>query len=1032
MKFTDIFINRPVLASVVSLLILVLGLRAIGALEVRQYPETKNTVVTVTTPYPGASSDLIKGFITTPLQQAIAEADGIDFMFSRSIQGQSVIEAHMKLNYDSNAALAEIQAKVASRRNVLPPEAENPIIDSTVGDSTSLMYMAFYSETMEVAQINDYLLRVVQPKLQAVSGVAKANLIGDQTFSMRAWLDPERMSALDVTAQDVQDVLRQNNYLAGVGRTKGAYVATNLTITTDATDVETFENLVVRTENGTLVRMRDIAEVELWPETTDSLNWYKGQPAIFIGIDPTPGANPLTVAKDVQALLPEIRAQLPEGLEAHIPYDASEFIQESIDEVFLTLAEAMAIVLFVIFMALGSWRAAIIPAVAVPLSLIGGAFLMLLAGFSINLLTLLALVLAIGLVVDDAIIVVENVHRHIEEGKKRYEAALIAARELALPIIAMTTTIAAVYAPIGFMGGLVGALFTEFAFALAGAVLISGVVALTLSPMLASKVLKDDHNPGPFERGVERFFTKLANGYQHVLHGTLNYVPVTIAFVLIMIGSIYYMFISSQNELAPVEDQSILFFQATGPRQATIDYTKAYGRQIVEAFEEIPEYHESFYLLGMNNEPSSMFGGFKMPKVAERERSQMEVMPDVQQALNANPGFQIAVFPRPTLPGASRGLPLQFVMLSDAEYEELDIIADEIIGRAFQSGQFAFIKKSIEIDRPNTEIIIDRDRAGDLGINMEDLGRSLAGMLGGNYVNYFSMGGRSYKVIPEVERKFRTDVSMLEDYYIRAMNDELVPLSSLVSMENRVEPSMRTQFNQLNSITLEGVMAPGATMGDVIGFLEAQAEELFPRGFTYDYQGDSRQYKQQGSALILTFFMSLLVIYLVLAAQFESWRDPFIILLSVPLTIAGAMVFITLGFATINIYTQVGLITLIGVVAKNGILIVEFANQLQITEGLSRRAAVEKASAIRLRPILMTSVALIVAMVPLLLADGPGSVSRFQIGLVIATGLGIGTFFTLFIVPAVYCLLARDHSHLASQSDDAEVNDDSRPAPAHG
>ncbi|MEX2515694.1 MAG: efflux RND transporter permease subunit, partial [Gammaproteobacteria bacterium] len=494
MKFTDLFINRPVLASVVSLLILVLGLRAIGALEVRQYPETKNTVVTVTTPYPGASSDLIKGFITTPLQQAIAEADGIDFMFSRSIQGQSVIEAHMKLNYDSNAALAEIQAKVASRRNVLPPEAENPIIDSTVGDSTSLMYMAFYSETMDAAQINDYLLRVVQPKLQAVSGVAKANLIGDQTFSMRAWLDPDRMSALDVTAQDVQDVLRQNNYLAGVGRTKGAYVATNLTITTDATDVETFENLVVRTENGTLVRMRDIAKVELWPETTDSLNWYKGKPAIFIGIDPTPGANPLTVAKDVHALLPEIRAQLPEGLEAHIPYDASEFIQESIDEVFLTLAEAMSIVLFVIFMALGSWRAAIVPAVAVPLSLIGGAFLMLLAGFSINLLTLLALVLAIGLVVDDAIIVVENVHRHIEEGKKRYEAALTAARELALPIIAMTTTIAAVYAPIGFMGGLVGALFTEFAFALAGAVLISGVVALTLSPMLASKVLKDDHN----------------------------------------------------------------------------------------------------------------------------------------------------------------------------------------------------------------------------------------------------------------------------------------------------------------------------------------------------------------------------------------------------------------------------------------------------------------------------------------------------------------------------------------------------------
>ncbi len=1030
MKFTDTFIKRPVLASVVSLLILIIGLRAIAGLEVRQYPETRNTVVTITTPYPGASSDLIKGFITTPLQQAIAEADGIDFMISRSLQGQSVIEAHLELNYDPNAAVAEIQAKVASQRNVLPEEAESPIIDSTTGDATALMYHAYYSETMSPPQITDYLLRVVQPKLQALSGVAKAEIIGNKTYAMRIWLDPERMASLGVTAQDVQDVLSENNYLAGIGKTKGAYVSIELTATTDVSEEKNFRNLVVRSEDGTLVRIRDIAETELGAETYDSINWYKGTPAIFIGIEPAPGANPLTVAESVHEQMPEIQSQLPEGLNGLIAYDASVFIDDSIEEVFITLGEAVLIVLLVIYLSLGSLRAAIIPAVAVPLSLIGAAFLMLTLGYSINLLTLLAMVLAIGLVVDDAIIVVENVHRHIEEGKPRLEAALIGARELGLPIIAMTTTIIAVYAPIGFMGGLVGALFTEFAFSLAAAVLISGVVALTLSPMLCSHVLKDDHKPGPFERGVEKFFTALANGYQRLLHNSLNYKPVTLIFGFIVLISIYFMYITSQQELAPVEDQSILFFQAQGPRTATIDYTQTFGRQIQEAFEQIPEYHESFYILGMDGEPAVIFGGFKMSPVAERQRSQMAVMPEVQSALDKNPGFQIAIFPRPTLPGASRGLPVQFVIVTDASYEELNRVADEMLGRALQSGNFMFLDKSIEMDRPMTRVVIDRDRAGDFGISMQDIGRNLAGLLGGNYVNRFSLEGRSYKVIPQVIREFRLNESMLKDYYITAANGEQVPLDSLISFEQTVEPSQRTQFNQLNSLALEGVPTPGNSMGDVISYLEQLAAEVLPKGFTYDYQGEARQYAEQGSALVVTFFLSLLVIYLVLAAQFESWRDPIIILVSVPMTIAGAMGFITLGFATINIYTQVGLITLIGVIAKNGILIVEFANQLQIQKQLAKREAVEQAAAIRLRPILMTSVALIVAMVPLLTAAGPGAVSRFHIGLVVASGLGIGTLFTLFVVPAVYCLMARDHVKRMQDESIARVSDD--PSPAHG
>ena len=1009
MKFTDLYIRRPVLASVVSLLIFVVGLRAITALEVRQYPETQDTVVTVSTAYPGASSDLVKGFITTPLQQAIAEAEGIDFLSSTSTQGSSVIEAHMQLNYPPNAAVAEIQAKVASQRNVLPADAQDPVISSRTGDATALMYLAFYSEAMQSSQINDYLLRVVQPKLQAVPGVAKAALIGDKTFAMRIWLDPRRMAALGVTAQDVAAVLQTNNYLAGIGQARGEYAVIDLAATTDIADEEDFRNLVVRSDGDTLVRLRDVARTELGSEDYETATWYKGKSAIFVGVEQSPGANPLTVAQRVHAAMDEIRTQLPEGLEAHVPYDASAFIQDSIDEVFKTLVEAVAIVLVVIYLSLGSMRAAIVPGVAVPLSLVGAVFLMLLAGFSINLLTLLAMVLAIGLVVDDAIVVVENVHRHIEMGKSRFQAAIDGARELGLPIIAMTTTLVAVYAPIGFMGGLVGTLFTEFAFSLAGAVLISGVVALTLSPMLASKVLKPAGSAGRFEKTVEHFFDWLAAFYLRRLHGALDYLPATILFALAVLGSIYFMFTSSKNELAPTEDQSILFFQAVAPQTASLEYNEIYTREIIEAFESVPEYHESFLLLGFRGDDNVVFGGFKMEQPSQRARSQMQVLPDVQAKLSQIAGFQMAVFPRPSLPGSS-GLPFQFVMLSDAGFQEMDQIADQLIGRGMGGGRFMFLRKAIEFTRPKALLVIDRDRAADLGISMADIGRNLATLLGGNYVNRFSLEGRSYKVIPQAEREFRLTPEMLGDYYLRSASGEQVPLSSLVRFEHSVEPSKRTQFQQLNAITIEGLMAPGVSEGEAMTFMERQAREVFPRGYSFDYTGGTRQYAQQGSALVVTFFMSLLVIYLVLAAQFESWRDPLIILVSVPMSIAGALAFITLDFATINIYTQVGLITLIGLIAKNGILIVEFANQLQIEERLNKREAIERASAIRLRPILMTTVAMLVARIPLLPASGPGAVSRFHIGLVIATGLGIGTLFTLFVVPSVYLILAREHA----------------------
>ncbi len=1007
MSFTDLFIRRPVLASVVSLLILVIGIRALLALEVRQYPQTSDTVVTVSTSYPGADSALVKGFVTTPLQQAIAEADGIDYLSATSVQGSSTIEAHMRLNYDPKAAMAEIQAKVASQRSVLPTEAEDPVIDASTGDPTALMYMAFYSRSMSLSQITDYLLRVVQPQLQALPGVAKAQLIGNKTFAMRIWLNPDRMAALNISATEVEEILRRNNYLSAVGKAKGHYVAINLSATTDVGSVQDFRTLVIATRGNTLIRLEDIAEVELGAEDYDTTTLYKGIPAIFVGIEQAPGQNPLDVAARVHELLPTITAQFPEGLEAHIPYDASVFISDSIAEVFKTLAEAVLIVLLVIYLSLGSLRAALVPAVAVPLSIIGGAFLMLVLGYSINLLTLLAMVLAIGLVVDDAIVVVENVHRHIEEGKGKVEAALLGARELGLPIIAMTTTLIAVYAPIGFTGGLVGTLFSEFAFSLAGAVLISGVVALTLSPMLSSKVLKAGSSTGRFERGVERFFHWLAERYRRILHRTLETPSVTLLFGAVILASIYFMFITTKSELAPTEDQSILFFQAIAPQTATTEYNQLYAREVLDIFESIPEYHESFVLVGFQGDPSTTFGGFKMQPPSQRERSQMQVMPELQGMLQSVAGFQMAAFPRPSLPGAGRGLPFQFVLVSDTDYTELDTLAGQLIGHGMASGNFLFLRKSIEIALPRTTLVIDRQRAGALGVDMREIGRSLALLLGDGYVNRFSLAERSYKVIPQVARPQRLSSAQLEDYYVRAASGELVPLGNLVAFEHQVEPSKRTQFQQLNSIIVEGIMAPGVPLGEALTSLEAGARGILPPNIHWDYVGETRQYTRQGSTLVVTFFLSLLVIYLVLSAQFESWRDPLIILVSVPMSIAGAMAFLTLGFATINIYTQVGLITLIGLITKNGILIVEFANQLQEKSGLSRREAVEQAAAIRLRPVLMTTIAMVVAMLPLLTASGPGAVSRFDIGLVIASGLGIGTLFTLFVVPATYVKLAR-------------------------
>ena len=1010
MNFTSIFVKRPVLASVVSLIILVLGLRSIASLEIREYPETKDTVISITTSYPGASSELIKGFITTPLQQAIAQAEGIDYLFSSSTQGLSSIEAHMRLNYDANAAIAEIQAKVASQSSVLPQEALDPIITSKTGSTTSLIYIAFVSDTMKDIQIADYLLRVVQPRLQSIEGVGQASLLGNSTYAMRIWLKPKRMAALGVSAEDVSAALRRNNYLSSVGKTKGTLVSVEMGATTDVAKEEDFLTLVVGKQNDTLIRLSDIADVELGAEGYESENLYSGKPAVFMTVDQSPDANPLDVAKRVNLAMVDINNNLPEGLESHMPYDASKFISDSINEVGRTLLEAISIVIVVIFLSLGTMRAAFIPAVTVPLSLIGATFIMLAFGFSLNLLTLLAMILAIGLVVDDAIVMVENIHRHIDMGKPRIQAAIDAAKELSLPIIAMTTTLIAVYFPIGFMGGLVGTLFTEFAFSLAAAVLISGIVALTLAPMLSARILKSSESAGRFEKYAEHFFEKLASGYKKTVSPLLSTPSIPVIFGLVVLLSLYPMYLLSKSELAPTEDRNLLIALGTAPQTSTLDFLQQQGKKLSDIFEAMPEYDHSFTLLGLGNDTTKLLGGLKMGHQSTRERTQMEIQPELQQKVASLTGVRTAVVQRPGLPGAGGGLPVQFVVISDADYSQISDVTGELIGKAMQSGNFIFLQKSIEFDRPKYNLMVDKDRAADLGISMEEIGRNLSVYFSEGYVNRFSMQERSYKVIPQVADISRSDIEKLDNIYLKTSSGKKVPISSIVTVSTQVEPAKRTQFQQLNSITIEGLLRPGVTMGDGLAYLEEEAQKSFPKGFKWDHTGSSRQYKQQGSALVLTFFMSLLIIYLVLAAQFESWRDPLIILVSVPLSLASAMAFIMLGVATMNIYTQVGLITLIGLVAKNGILIVEFANQLQITEKLSIRNAVEEAATVRLRPILMTTASMIVAMVPLLLASGPGAVSRFDIGLVIATGLGIGTIFTLYILPAFYLIFARDHS----------------------
>ncbi|HEX7078649.1 MAG TPA: efflux RND transporter permease subunit [Candidatus Eisenbacteria bacterium] len=1005
MRFTDLFIRRPVLAMVVSLVILIAGLQSIRSLSVRQYPRSDIAVVNVTTSYVGANADLVRGFITTPLERVIASADGIDYIESSSAQGVSTITVHLKLNYDTNAALTQIQAKVAQVRNDLPPEAEAPVIELETADNRfAAMYLGFSSKDLDQNQITDYLTRVVQPKLSSIQGVQRADILGARTFAMRVWLKPDKMAARGISPSDVRDALTRNNYLSTLGQTKGSMVSVNLVANTDLQTADEFRRLVVKEAGGDVVRLGDIADVVLGAENYDQDVRFDGQDATFMGVWVLPTANSLEVIRHVREAIPGIRAQLPVGMKVGIPYDSTEYIQSALHEVLKTLTETLLIVVLVIFLFLGSFRAVIIPIVAIPVSLVGAVFLMLVAGFTINLLTLLAIVLSVGLVVDDAIVMVENMERHLREGSSPFRAAIDAARELIGPIIAMTITLAAVYTPVALQGGLTGSLFREFAFTLAGAVLVSGVVALTLSPMMGSKLLRAGDDERGFAGWINHRFDGVREAYKRSLAGTLQYRPVVYALWAVVMFLIVPFYLFSKQELAPNEDQSVVFGVVQAAPNSTIDQTRLYTTAVNDVYQSFPETKNTFQLTF----PTSGFGGMVTKPWGKRKLKTQQLQMAAAAKLSKIPGIRVISLVPPPLPGGGN-FPVDLVIASTAEPEQLVAIANQLVAKAFQSGLFMYADADVKFDQPQTEVVFDRDKVRSQGVEMSEAGRDLSTLLGGNYVNRFSIQGRSYKVIPQVERSQRLTPDQLKDIYVTGTNGRLVPLSTFASLKTTTEPRELKRFQQLNAVRIQGVIPPGVSLDQALRYLEGEARRILPQGTTVDYAGESRQLRTEGSRFLGIFVLSAILIFLVLAAQFESFRDPFVILAgSAPLAIAGALLFSFLGFTTLNIYSQVGLITLVGLVAKNGILIVQFANHLRET-GREKLEAVIEAAGTRLRPILMTTAATVFGHLPLIFASGPGAGARNSIGIMLVSGMIIGTMFTLFVVPSIYMLVASAH-----------------------
>ncbi len=1008
MSFTDIFIRRPILALVVSLLILLMGAAAVFSLPVRQYPYLENATVTVTTSFPGATQEVMQGFVTTPISQSIATASGIEYLSSTTTQGKSEIKARLVLNADADRAMTEILAKVQQVKYQLPAGVTDPVISKSTEGGTAVQYVAFFSDTLTIPQITDFANRVAQPLFAGIPGVASVDINGGQTLALRIWIDPVKLAARGLSAGEVAAALRANNVQAAPGQLKSSLTVTNISAATDLRDVEDFRQMVILSKpDGGVVRLSDVATVEIGGQNYNNASFASGVPAIFVSLYPSPEGNPLEIVKQAKALVPKIREMAPPGLSVMPNYDVAKFVNASIEEVRETLVEAVVIVIAVIFLFLGTFRAVIIPVVTIPLSLIGTAALMLAFGFSINLLTLLAMVLAIGLVVDDAIVVVENIHRHVEDGLSSVRAALLGAREIVGPVVAMTITLAAVYAPIGMMGGLTGALFKEFAFTLAGSVVVSGVVALTLSPVMSSMLLDARQNEGRLARLVEHYMASLAERYRRALSRTLAARGAVLLVGVAVLAAIVVLLLGIRRELAPTEDQGAVIVIAKAPQYAGVGYTARYAARVEQIFESIPEFDSSFmHIGGTGRGQNQMLSGAILKDWSERSRSSIQIQGQIQAAGGAIDGETLTAVQFPALPGSSGGLPVQMVLRSPEDLKTLYDTAEKIKAAAYASGLFVYVQNDLAFDSQQAHVAIDSAKAREMGVTMQAIAETLAVLVGENYVNRFNFHDRSYDVIPQVRQDDRMTPEDLGRFYVKTVTGALVPLATVARVETRPQANQLTQFGQMNSATLVMLPRPGISMGEAVAFLQSQP---LPASTSVDWLSDSRQFVQEGNRLWVSFGFALVVIFLVLAAQFESLRDPLVILVTVPLAVCGALVPLWLGYATLNIYTQIGLVTLIGLISKHGILMVTFANHIQEHENLSRIEAIEKAATVRMRPVLMTTAAMVAGLVPLLFAGGAGSASRYSIGVVVVMGMLIGTLFTLFVLPTIYSFIAKDH-----------------------
>ncbi len=1021
-RWTDIFVRRPVLAIVIAILVAVLGLFSFFTLQTREYPNLTNTVITISTSYPGASPQTVQSFISQPLGRVLGQTPELDYITSRSSQGSSRLTLYMHLNADQAKALANVQTEITQVQDQLPANSHPPVVHVSAGHQTSLMYLAFSSpnDSMTPSEITDYVIRNVQPLLQTVNGVSQARIMpggsggNGNTLAMRVWLKPKAMTAFGVTPADVTQTLQTQNVITALGTTRNEYVAVPISSNLAATDVNTFKHLVVKTVGDTPVYLDQVADVELGAQSYTTKAYADGNPAVLIGVDTTPDANSLDVAQGVEGQLKSVRQDLPPGLELSVPFNTADFIHESIDEVITTIGITLGVVLLVIFLFLGSLRALVIPAVAIPLSILGAGIFMQIAGYSLNLLTFLAFVLAIGLVVDDAIVVVENVHRHVDDGESGFVAAIKSARELTLPIIVMSTTLVAVFLPVAFSGGLTSILFTEFAFTIVFSVLISMLLALTLSPVMSGWLLR----PTP-KRGLTHFlevnYERLRHLYVRSLAGFLRYPLVGLIFTIAILVSLFFLFSGTKSELSPPQNQGIVFAVGTANTDVSPTQLDKYGHQVLDIFDRFPEKKGSFMATGftLNGGTNGLFAGMN---VKQDKYTVTQLTPMVQQKLGNVAGLKLSVSAPAPLPGSTSLLPIDFVIKATrGDYKQLHSVTEEILHKAQASGKFAFLQSNLKIDQPQYRLVVNRKLAGSLGITMSEIGAALQPLLAGGWINHFTMQDYSYEVIPQAPDKLRANLSDLSQYHVRAANGNLIPLSTLAHFETRTIPESLPQFDGIKSATLTGVPAPGVTQGEALDYLKDLTNQVAASGYNVDYSGDSRQFVKQGHTFLFAIALALILIYLLMSAQFNGFRDSLIVMLTIPMSVAGALIFLYLGFGTLNIYTEIALITLLGLITKQGILVVQFASEMQATEGLSKLEAVEKAASIRLRPILMTTLAMVLGVVPLIVTSGPGAPPRNQLGLVIITGLGIGALFSLYIVPVMYLYLARDHAKAAER-----------------